>query len=847
MKRGQLGSNTLEQLEARYLLASPELISIAPTNAAGNGASHEPIVSDNGRYVLFRSTASNLVAGTSAGQSNLFLRDRQSGTTQLVSRTAAGAPGGGVIAYTMSPNARYVVFTTSSALVNNDQNGLPDVYIRDTQLNTTRLVSVGANNQAAGGLPGSSLAVSDNGRFVAFSTLANNVIAGVTDTNNTYDVFVRDMQTNVTRLISVSTAENTAGDGASGETIIISPTGRYIVFTSLATNLAQGVNDANGSIDIFVRDTTTGTTEVISTNLAGTNTANGSSFNPVVARTSGDIVFQTTASNIAAGARPGPQSLVRGHVFGGPREWIDAVVGVPPVAITPNGRFIAYSDGSNVWRVDTNDDSRQLVSRAFNSSNPVDPSSALRVTISNDGRFVGFDSTASNLVSTTAGAGTIPRQIYIRDVANDNTTILSTPRNTNNPGNGSSLHHSMSGSGSVIAFSSDASNLVPNDNNSLRDVFAVTVPAALIRTPGDLFAFALDPNTIRLQWFDESDGESGFQVQRSLNANGPWITIATLPENTTQYTDTGLASNTTYFYRVRALSPLGNSEWAEASATTPEPSGGFTPTEPVFVRQGLLTIIGTHLDDFIHVTLNTTATADGPAGIYVDRRRPGEARNPLFFRLAEVRSVIIDAGNGDDEIIIGQGFYKPVTVAGGRGNDRITAFSSGMHLSGGLGRDFINGGGEFTPEQIIGGDEGDQTAGNTIEGGPHNDTIIGSPHNDTINGGGGDDWIRGYGGDDAIDGVGGNDLIEGGTGNDTLDGGSGNDSLYGGHGDDELYGRAGHDLLVGGFGRDLMRGGSGDDRFDGRDQLGDIDSMFGEDGDDILIAMEEDDLWFPDF
>src|SRR6266704_1182779 len=179
--------------------------------AGGSGDSWGPILSPDGRYVLFASAANNLVTTSNgnplpilvAPRLNVFLRDRTAGMTTLVSVNFTGTGGGNgdSIPTGISTNGRYACFESSASdLVLTDTNGLTDVFVRDLMSNTTALVSA---NLA--GVPGNGVcrgsALTPDGRYVAFVSAATNLVAG--DTNGIPDVFLRDLQASTTALVSV--------------------------------------------------------------------------------------------------------------------------------------------------------------------------------------------------------------------------------------------------------------------------------------------------------------------------------------------------------------------------------------------------------------------------------------------------------------------------------------------------------------------------------------------------------------------------------------------------------------------------------------------------------------------
>ncbi|RPJ09148.1 MAG: hypothetical protein EHM28_02385 [Spirochaetaceae bacterium] len=223
---------------------SIERVNLGPAGIESNAYSSNPSVSEDGRYVAFESSATNLVEGDPGTGSDIFIFDRQSNTTQVV--MPAGIWQNGVSTEPMiSADGRYVVFTsTATNLVTETLSGFSDIFVYDRQYDTIERASEsGAGIQADGHcmIP----SISGNGRYVAFQGLAANLVPG--DTNNCNDIFVRDLQAHTTVRVSVSTA-GTQGDAAS-TLPVLSQNGTYVVFPSTATNLVAG--DLNGTSDIF--------------------------------------------------------------------------------------------------------------------------------------------------------------------------------------------------------------------------------------------------------------------------------------------------------------------------------------------------------------------------------------------------------------------------------------------------------------------------------------------------------------------------------------------------------------------------------------------------------------------
>jgi Tol biopolymer transport system component len=170
------------------------------TGVQGTVIPLQPSISADGRYVAFHSTATNLVSGDTNALPDIFVRDRQTGTTYLLSRDSAGGEGSAEPA--ISGDGRYVTFNSDATnLVSGDTNGAYDIFVRDRQTGTTTLVS--RSSAGVVGDEGSAEpAISGDGRYVAFFSSATNLVSG--DTNGVSDIFVRDRQTGTTTLVSKS-------------------------------------------------------------------------------------------------------------------------------------------------------------------------------------------------------------------------------------------------------------------------------------------------------------------------------------------------------------------------------------------------------------------------------------------------------------------------------------------------------------------------------------------------------------------------------------------------------------------------------------------------------------------
>jgi Tol biopolymer transport system component len=226
-----------------------ERVSVDSAGTQGDGGSSNPAISADGRFVAFASGATNLVPEDTNGWGDVFVHDRETGTTQRVSVDSAGIQGNGSsTSPSISADGRFVAFGSGATnLVPGDTNGRGDVFVRDRGTGTTERVSVdSAGNQGNGSSGSGGPAISADGRFVAFGSGATNLVPG--DTNLRDDVFVRDRGTGTTERVSVDSFAR-QGNGWSFDPAI-SADGRFVAFFSYATNLVPG--DTNGVEDVFV-------------------------------------------------------------------------------------------------------------------------------------------------------------------------------------------------------------------------------------------------------------------------------------------------------------------------------------------------------------------------------------------------------------------------------------------------------------------------------------------------------------------------------------------------------------------------------------------------------------------
>jgi Tol biopolymer transport system component len=366
-------------------------------------------------------------------------------------------------------DGRFVAFTSfASNLVAGDTNGTGDVFLRDRLLGTTERVSVSSTGAEANIFCGDA-AISSDGRFIAFDSQATNLVPD--DNNLLGDAFVHDRVTGATERISVNAAGEEGNDNSGGPKL--NADGRLVAFSSQASNLVPG--DNNGQSDTFVHDRSTGANELVSVPSGGGQS--NSSSGPVGISADGRYVaFVSFASNLVPGDTNGATDLFLRDRHTGTTERVDLspsggqlAGGVFNATLSANGRVVAF-DAPAGASVDAfvRDLNRGLTEQV--SVGPGgEPGNGLTFfpALSADGRFVAFGSQASNLVASDANGA---EDIFVRDRL-AGTNELASADSAGVQGNGASFVPSLSADGRVVSFTSQASNLVAGDGNRSADVF----------------------------------------------------------------------------------------------------------------------------------------------------------------------------------------------------------------------------------------------------------------------------------------------------------------------------------------------------------------------------------------
>jgi hypothetical protein len=288
-----VSGDTNEEFDAFVIDRETGAIQRASVGAGGeqaNGPTWEAQVSDDGRYVAFISSASNLVADDTNDESDVFLRDTVSDTTVRLNVGPGGLQADGY-AYGLSISAdgrRVAFYSTATNLAPDDSNNVGDVFVVDASNHSVSRISVSSAGDEADGASNTAM-ISGDGDHVVFESEATNLVAG--DTNNATDVYVHDLVTGMTTREDVTSAGAQAS-GSDVSSLSISDDGHLVVFGSYAADLVAG--DTNDASDVFIRDRAAATTTRI--------TASGNQANGMDAALSGDgstIVFASGATTLS--------------------------------------------------------------------------------------------------------------------------------------------------------------------------------------------------------------------------------------------------------------------------------------------------------------------------------------------------------------------------------------------------------------------------------------------------------------------------------------------------------------------------------------------------------------------
>ncbi len=526
------------------------LISVTASSSQSNGNSRNPDQSGDGTFVVFDSFASNLISGDSNSKRDVFLRNTQSSTTSRISLTSSGTEANGASRLpVISADGRYIVFESdASNLVMGDSNGTTDVFLFDRNNDSLKRLSTN-NSGNAGNNTSQRAAISADGRFVAFESDASDLISG--DSNNSSDIFVYELATNnLTRVSIGSGTEQANNDSYRAD---ISGDGRFIVFDSTATNLVD--SDSNSSRDIFLHDRQTGNTSRLSINSFNVQ-ANNDSIEPSISADGDYVSFTSTATNL------------------------DSVVNDTNGV---NDIFVRDRDGSKTSRMSV----RSLTATQANNNSS-------KSSISFDGKFVTFASSASNLIVSDSNG---QKDIYLSENPDitDNKYLLVTSSGNDSGNFVLSSSGTDCGDNSVsCGYYSDGTNVTITANPASNSTFIAwtgcdstsnrncTVTMNTFRSIIAQFVGDLDSDGIP----DSSDNCPSIPNSNQINTDGDLAGDAcdAFPTSATETADTdgdGIADN---FETTYGLNPLNSADASldldgDGLTNLQEFRGGSNPTD----------------------------------------------------------------------------------------------------------------------------------------------------------------------------------------------------------------------------------------------------------------------------
>ncbi len=629
------------------------------TGVKGNSISRDSSISADGRFTAFQSFATNL-PGDTDGASDIFIRDRIAGTTKLVSRAngATGAKSNGISqSPAISADGRFVAFATNATNLPGDTGSNFDVFRRDTVANTTVLVSRASGVNGAKAIGNSfDPSVSNDGRFVAFVSDAANLGDG--DTDGFFDIFVRDLLKNTTKLVSRGPGVNGTKANNNSAEPSISADGTQVAFSTGADNLPDG-SPAGG---VYVRDTDANTTTLVSRD-AGFDGDPANSFADLPSM-SGDgkhVSFRTAATNL-------PDDV----------------------------------DGFNdIFVRDVQAGTTTLVSRADGFGGANSNNHASLSTASFDGRFVAFDTQATNLPDDSD----LISDVFVRDVLFGTTTLVSRASGTTGvKGNAPSGFPSITWDGGFVAFTSGSSNLDGADTDTIEDVYVreLEVPPSVRVVPGG--SCGAESGSMNLRVNDENTGAPSVTLTGTSSDQG------VVPDANIVFSGSGLNRTVT-------ITPTSTAGTAVVEITGSDP--------------------GSNSGNALVLVANGSESADDIEGSVIMVQAP-------YMVIARGGGDTVEIyGDSDDLICAGSG--NDLNIESGSGDDTIDGGSDTDLMDGGDGKDLIRGG--DGNDTLIGNAQDD-----TLLGGNGHDTMFGAQHDDTMTGGlGADRFSGGTGTDVATD------------------------------------------------------------------------------------------------
>lgn len=454
---------------APILAQANKLVNVNSDGEWANNDSYYSIISDDGRFITFQSYASNLAGTDTNNTRDIFYRDVLLGTTELVSVATNGNAGNAIsLSPDMSGSGRYVAFCSiASNIVSDDTNGNWDIFVRDMQTGTTERVSMYSDGSQAT-RRSDSPSISSDGRYVSFQTLEPFDPA---DTNGENDVYVHDRVSRQTILVSTN-ADGTVGNGDS-LSAQLSDDATRVMFLSSATNLVMP--DFNDKTDVYVKNMISG--EVIRANVSSNGAqANDKTEWPSISGDGSVVVFSSRANNLVDG-----DSLYTWDLFA------------------------HFTSSRETVRISVRPDGGEPNSYTFS-----------QVGISWDGRYVAFVSPASDIVDDDTNPYA---DLFVRDLV-DEVTMRAVFGYGGNEIDGDLSAPDITADGRFITYTAEAENLAIDDGNGQRDIYLVDQAAALYYTHDPL----LRGTDADFEVYAADEGETVYYLYSLIGVgNGPCV------------------------------------------------------------------------------------------------------------------------------------------------------------------------------------------------------------------------------------------------------------------------------------------------------------------------------------
>ncbi len=489
-----------------------------------------PAISADGQYVAFVSGAPGLVPGVHGNVLQVYLRDRVEQTTRLVSRGADGvtAANRASTAPRMSVDGRWILFQSrADNLVEEPTGQGENLFLWDRLSDTTRLVSMNRQGTAGGDKTSYVGSVSVDGRWVLFESQASDLVAE--PTSGAGDVFVRDMVEEVTQLVSIDRTGTSGGSRASYHAAM-SEDGRYVSFVSSATNLVEGIIGSHPVPQLYRRDLHLGQTVWLSSPHDPTLLPYREAYDPALSAQGGHVVFSSESTNLVANdPYQGPRVFWRDIDAGAIRQLnlvVDgaAVPGRDPV-LSSDGQWVAFATGfddptsraGRIYRWHPLSGNFDLVTVAYDDGTSPASGFAHSPRLSADGRWVTFVSNATNLVEGATAGGYL---VYQRDLFLGETALIPVG-DGGQPAMRDSGMFDVTEDGRMVAFESQDDGLVAEDYNRAYDVFLRDR-----EVPGTLLISGLPSPEL-----GQSLNQPSAISRQPVSADGRLLVFATLASN----------------------------------------------------------------------------------------------------------------------------------------------------------------------------------------------------------------------------------------------------------------------------------------------------------------------------